>query len=268
MFNTKVVEPKRVDLKSKFQFKCYPGISCFTRCCSNIDIMLTPYDVLRMKRRLGISSEEFLDRYTVMRIDEKSSHPYAYLRMRNDPDRKCPFVVVPDGCAIYTDRPVSCRYYPVGQATLKKSESGGVIHEEFYFFVREAHCAGYKEKTEWTIESWKKDQEAAHYDDMNRGWKELLMRRDIPGRPGLDPKKQTQFFMASYDLDRFRRFVFESRFIDVFELDRDEVEKMKADDVALMKFAFKYLKYILMMEETLKVKKELLGGPKGPASQV
>ena len=35
-------------------------IACFTRCCRNIDILLTPYDVIRMKNRLGITSTEFL----------------------------------------------------------------------------------------------------------------------------------------------------------------------------------------------------------------
>jgi len=258
MFNMKVVEPRRLDLGSRFKFKCYKGIKCFTRCCSNIDILLTPYDVLRMKNRLGISSEEFIEKYTIMRVDEKSSHPYAYLKMNDDEERRCPFVVVPDGCTIYTDRPVSCRYYPVGQATLKKNEGNGIVHEEFYFFVREEHCLGYKEPDEWTIESWKADQEADHYDAMNREWKELLMRRNLPGQPPLDEKKQTQFFMASYDLDRFRRFVFESRFLEVFDIPEEEVQKMRSDEVSLMKFAFKYIKYIMMMEKTLEVKKEVI----------
>lgn len=253
----KVVEPTRLDLDTRFKFRCHKGIKCFTRCCSNIDIFLTPYDVLRMKRRLGISSEEFIEKYTVMRTDEKSSHLYAYLRMGDDRERRCPFVVVPDGCIIYTDRPQSCRYYPVGQATLKKDEGKGIVHEEFYFFIKEAHCLGYDEDTEWTVESWRKDQDASHYDEMNREWKELLMRKNIPGQH-LDPKKQSQFFMASYDLDRFRRFVFESKFLDVFDLNRDEMETIKTDEVGLMKFAFKYIKFIMMMEKTLKVKSEVL----------
>jgi len=62
--------------------------------------------------------------------------------------------------------------------------------------------------------------------------------------------------MASYDIDKFRKFVFESGFLNIFDIDHEEVEKMKTDDIALMKFGFKYLKYILMLEETLKVKAE------------
>jgi len=254
MFNLKVVETKSLDLNSKFKFRCYPGIKCFTKCCSNIDIMLTPYDVLRLKNRLDVSSAEFLDKYTVMRIDEKSSHPYAYLKMEGE-ERVCPFLAGPEkGCSVYTDRPVSCRYYPVGQGTMKKKEGEEVVHEEFYFFVREQHCKGYEEAAEWTIQSWREDQDSAGYDEMNREWKEVLMRRNLPGKAGLDEKKQMQFFMASYDLDRFRGFVFQSRFLDVFDVPEEEVRKMAVDEVALMKFAFRYIKFLMMMEETLKLK--------------
>ena len=165
--------------------------------------------------------------------------------MKKDEKRGCPFVSFPEGCAIYTDRPVSCRYYPIGQATLKKGigSSGQGIHEEFYFFVKGKHCLGYEENTQWTVESWRADQESSLYDEMNREWKSILMRRNIPGgKSTLDPKKQTQFYMASYDLDRFRRFVFDSKFLDVFDIDEEEIEKMRTDEIALMQFGFKYLK--------------------------
>jgi Fe-S-cluster containining protein len=255
MFNMKAVETKHLDEKAKFNFRCYPGIKCFTKCCSNIDIMLTPYDVLRLKNRLEMTSGEFLDKHTMMRIDDKSTQPYAYLKMEGE-EKLCPFLgTVDEGCTVYEDRPVSCRYYPVGQGTLKKREGEDMTHEEFYFFVREPHCKGYEEDTEWTIAGWREDQKSAHWDEMNRGWKEVMMRRNLPGKPGLDEMKQMQFFMASYDLDRFRHYVFDSRFLDLFEIPEDEVKAMREDEVALMKFAFKYVKFLLMMEETLKLKK-------------
>jgi Fe-S-cluster containining protein len=255
MFNLKAVETKSLSPDTKFKFRCYPGIGCFTKCCSNIDIMLTPYDVLRLKNRLDITSAEFLDKYTMMRVDDKSSHPYAYLKMGGE-DRVCPFLgSLEEGCTVYSDRPVSCRYYPVGQGTVKKREGDELVHEEFYFFVRENHCKGYEEDTEWTIQSWREDQDSAGYDEMNREWKEVLMRRNLPGKKGLDQKKQMQFFMASYDLDRFRSYVFDSRFLDVFDVPEEEVERMRTDEVALMKFAFRYIKFLMMMEETLKLKK-------------
>ena len=43
-----------------FNFKCSPGVGCFTRCCGDVTIVLTPYDILRLKNRLGIGSEDFI----------------------------------------------------------------------------------------------------------------------------------------------------------------------------------------------------------------
>lgn len=271
MFNTKPVQPVRLDTESKFRFRCHKGVPCFTLCCSNIDIMLTPYDVLRMKQRLGISSEEFIANYVNVRVDDKSSHPYAYLRLSDNEDRTCQFLKsANDGCGIYEDRPVSCRYYPVGQATMKKAseeEGGEPIHEEFYFFVKEEHCQGFKEQDQWTVQSWRDDQGSEHYDAMNREWKELLMRRDVPGQAKLDQKKQTMFFIASYDLDKFRRFVFDSRFLDAFEVDAEEIERMRTDDVALMKFGFRYIKFLMMMEDSLKPREGVLDEAKRKADE-
>jgi hypothetical protein len=138
---------------------------------------------------------------------------------------------------------------------MKKREEEELVHEEFYFFVREKHCVGYEEDTDWTIASWREDQKSAHYDEMNREWKEIMMRQNLPGKAGLDEQKQMMFFMASYDIDRFRNYVFGSRFLELFEIPEEEIKKMQEDEVALMKFGFRYLKFVLMMEETLKLKK-------------
>ena len=79
----------------------------------------------------------------------------------------------------------------------------------------------------------------------------------------LDPKSRHSFCMASYDLDTFRRFVFDSKFFDVFDINEEEIEKMRTDEIALMKFGVRYLKYVLMMEESLKVKPQGIRGKEG-----
>jgi Fe-S-cluster containining protein len=245
---------RKLTLDSKLRFRCYPGIKCFTKCCSAIDLMLTPYDVLRLKNRLGLGSEEFLERYTWSKVDEKSGHPQLFLKMNEDEESRCVFVSE-EGCEVYSDRPVMCRYYPVGQAVHRKESEGELINEEFYVLVKEDHCFGFEEDREWTIAEWREDQEAEHYDEMNREWKDVLMRKRSFGET-LDEKQQAQFYIASYDLDRFRRFVLESSFLEIFEVDEETVEKLKRDDLELMDFAFKYLKYLFGMEEALKARPE------------
>jgi len=58
-------KPKRQGLtvlkpEDNFRFACHDGLECFTRCCRDTTIFLTPYDILRLKNALGISSETFL----------------------------------------------------------------------------------------------------------------------------------------------------------------------------------------------------------------
>ncbi len=246
------VDKVQLTLNSKFRFKCHKGISCFTKCCSNIDIMLTPYDIITLKKRLGISSEEFFEKYAYVHGDGKASFPIPYLRMKNDEEKSCPFVSA-EGCTVYEDRPANCRYYPIGQGTLKKEVDEKVVDEEFFFFVKEDHCKGFQEPDEWTIAAWREDQGVERYDFLNREWKSIILMRNMPDLT-LDEKRQRMFYMACYDADKFRRFIFESRFLEHFELVEDAKEKMRTDDVELMLFGFKYMKYMLMMEETLKKK--------------
>jgi hypothetical protein len=175
--------------------------------------------------------------------------------MNDENEGKCPFVT-PEGCSIYEDRPANCRYYPVGKGIMMKDSERGPVPQEFFFFIREPNCKGYDQDSEWTIGTWRVSQGVDIYDEMNKEWAEIQLRRDNPGKPKLNKDKQPLIYMASYDLDRFKKFVFESGFLNMFEMDSKELETMKSDDVALMKFGFKYLKYILMLEETLKIKDE------------
>ncbi len=252
MANMSAVDHVQLTLKSKFRFRCHKGISCFTRCCSNIDIMLTPYDIVALKKRLGITSGEFLEKYTRTQAEGRAAFPVLYLRMNEDEERRCPFVTS-EGCSVYEDRPANCRYYPIGQGILKKAQDEKIFDEEFFFFVKEDHCRGFDESDEWSIATWREDQGVDRYDEMNRDWKSILLLRNVPAEP-IDEKKLGMFYLTCYDTDRFRSFVFESGFLNHFEVDDATRQKLRTDDVELMLFGFKFVKYILMLEETLKAK--------------
>ena len=58
-----------------FQFGCHPGVSCFNQCCGDVNIFLSPYDVLRMKKRLEITSTEFLEKYTFLPVQKDMKTP-------------------------------------------------------------------------------------------------------------------------------------------------------------------------------------------------
>jgi hypothetical protein len=56
------------------------------------------------------------------------------------------------------------------------------------------------------------------------------------------------FFMASYDIDRFRKFVFESSFLQRYPVDDATLAALRSDDVALLEFGLKWLRGLLFKE--------------------
>ena len=254
--NMQVVEPIQLTKDSRFKFRCHPGVSCFTECCGKTTIILTPYDILRLKNRLRISSGEFLKKYTRMEFHDKSGLPLVIMDMPRFAG-KCPFVKPVSGCEVYTDRPATCRYYPIGQGTLITDE--GV--EEFFFFVREPHCRGYEEDAEWSVASWRADQGVDKYDEMNLTWKTLMLRRAEDGGPVTDEKGNKLFYMVMYDLDQFRDFIFKSRFLQIFDVDDDVQERIWDDDEELLKFAYEYIRMVLKIEASDVIQPRMGPGP-------
>ncbi len=238
--NPSNILPEKLTLDSHLQFECHPQVSCFTACCHNIKIILTPYDILMLRKRLDMPAHEFITQYTEPTYLEKTDIPGVQLKLIGDKNG-CPFVT-PEGCTVYEDRPTACRYYPVGMADFHEGGTDDAAEEKFFFVVKEPHCKGHYEPKEWTVRDWCADQGVDLRDEMNKEWLRLVMRRKSFGLQATlsDPAKR-MFFMASTDLDTFRKFVFESSFLDTYEIDQETLDKIKEDDVALMHFSFQYM---------------------------
>ncbi len=242
----------RLNKGSKFQFKCHKDISCFNKCCTDVNIFLTPYDIIRLKDRLGISSQEFLDKYTFFPIDEKQNHPVVMLKMENDENKSCPFVCS-EGCSVYNDRPWSCRMFPLGVASPKEDGKNG--DSEFYFILDEPICRGHEEQKQQTVDEWVKDQGVEEYSEMGDQFKEISLHEYFSKGKQLEPARQEMFYTVCYNIDKFKEFVFESSFLKRFEIDEETIKKIKIDEKELLKFGFNWLKYCLFGESTMKVRK-------------
>lgn len=246
----------KLSLGDTIRFSCHKGLECFNQCCADVNIFLTPYDILRMKRRLKITSDEFLDRYASPITLDNRGLPAVILKMREDERKTCPFVSK-DGCTIYEDRPWSCRMYPIGMASPDKNS--GRNREEFYFVVdQEFPCLGFKEEREWTIKEWKEDQGADIYDSKGEPYKEVTLHQFFLRGNSLTPEKRKMFHMACYDLDKFRRFLFESSFFHMFDIDKETIEKIRSDDEDLLEFGSRWIRFSLFGENVLKVKESVL----------
>lgn len=253
--NPSNILPEKLTLGSKLQFECHPGVSCFTACCHNIKIILTPYDILVLSKRLNLPSHEFIMSYTEPTYLEKTDMPGVQIKLTEEKNA-CPFVT-PEGCTVYTDRPSACRYYPVGMADFHEGGKENVEEEKFFFLVKEPHCKGHEEPKRWTIREWRADQGVDTRDAMNKEWLRLVMRRKSFGMQAtLSDAAKRMFFMASTDLGTFRKFIFESSFLDTYVVDEETLAKIKDDDVELMLFSFKYLASTLFGAKGLEVRPE------------
>ncbi|MBU1487079.1 YkgJ family cysteine cluster protein [bacterium] len=256
MENKSKIEPIKLTSKSRFGFLCHKGIECFTKCCGGIDIVLTPLGIIRMKNRLNLSCDEFLLRYTTVEILGKTMLPVVRLVMKEDEDKSCPFLDN-DGCSIYEDRPVACRYYPVGMGALRKQGTGE--EEDFYFLVKESHCLGFKESKKWSINKWREDQGIKPYDRANKDWMDIILRKkSMDAKLELSEKSQQMFFMVSSNVDKLKSFIFESSFLKIHDVDKEVIGKISADETELMKFGLKWLKGVLFGEDTVKIKDEAI----------
>lgn len=276
-------EYPRLGRDDSFAFECGPGVSCFTVCCADVTIALTPYDILRLKQALGISSQEFLARYTLIPFDQDSRVPVVILRMDENEKKSCPFVG-PQGCSVYADRPWACRMYPLGLASPAKQEeqvtspappgarltpegarvpsegarvpSPADAQEEFFFLMKEEPCAGHESRRSLTIRQWIADQGIDQYNALGELFKEISLHPRLLKGMNLDPGQMEMFYLACYNLDKFRQFVFESSFRNRFQLEPGLEAKLRDDDLELMKFGFRWLGFALFGEPTLELKPE------------
>lgn len=254
LFPGSPVVPQTFDGSKEIRFQCRKGIACWNACCSNIDISLTPYDILRLKQRFEMGSGEFLQKYTVPYEMEQNSIAGVKLRPVAN-GTACQFMTA-EGCSVYEDRPTACRYYPVALLSMRKQDE--YTDRDSYALVKEEHCLGHNEPREITINAYRKEQGVEEYDELARGWRQLILKKKSSGPSVGKPSKRSLelFFMACYDLDRFRAFVASEGFGELYDLPAEEMQKILSEDTELMLFGFRFLKQVLYGENTIPLKQD------------
>ena len=204
-----------------FNFRCHPGVSCFNLCCRNLNLFLYPYDVVRLKHSLGVSSDRFLDEYVDVVLRPSNFFPEVLLRMSSTSDKACPFLTA-SGCSVYPDRPDTCRTFPIEQGTLYDARNNK--DTPVYFF-----------------------RPPDFYHKMTMRWAAVkrLFQEDPWGFEGPEGSKAKMAFMAAYNLDRFRDFIFQSSFLKRYKVKSTLLKKIKTDDVQLLKFGFEWIRFFI-----------------------
>lgn len=212
---------------SPFKFSCSDNLLCFNQCCQDVNIFLTPYDILRLRRSLRISSEEFLAKYTLQFLTKMSQVPVIMLAM--DPKTLRCQLVTDAGCSVYENRPWACRMYP-----LDPGEKEGTYKP----IVGKDRCFGFLESASRTVEEWMEVQGLKPYREMDRLFQEARSRGYLAAP---SDERFGRLLCLAYNLDSFSELLGDARFRELVQIDDDEVDYVREDDEELLKRVYRYI---------------------------
>jgi Fe-S-cluster containining protein len=238
-----------------FSFRCHPELTCFNQCCRNLNLYLYPYDVIRLKNHLQLTSDQFLDRFVDIVLRPGSYFPSVLLKMSENEEHTCPFLTN-KGCSVYLDRPDSCRTFPVEQGVLT-SDGNKKSKQLIHLFRPPDFCLGQYEDQKLTPREWAVDQDAVEYNKMTAAWAEImrLFQNDPWGTEGPNGKKGKVAFMSTYNIDEFRSFIFNSSFLKRYKVKAQLLKQIKKDDIRLMQFGLSWVKFFLFGIKTKQIRK-------------
>lgn len=231
-----------IGLDEPFHFSCSKEVPCFNACCRDLNQFLTPYDVLRLKNNLGLTSTAFLETYTEEHIGPETGLPILVLKTGMDAEKRCPFVSE-SGCRVYPDRPGSCRTYPLARLASRSRETGVIT--EHYALLKEDHCHGFETETSQTVRDWIKNQGIAEYNKMNDLLMEIISLKNRLKPGPLDITAKRLFYLACYDLDNFRIHIFEKNLLKNHPVSEDLLSRIKSNDDELLRFSLTWIRQAL-----------------------
>jgi uncharacterized protein len=157
-----------LDRDSRFSYQC----NACSRCCHHKAIRVSPYEILRLARNLGMTTTDFILRHT-----EAGG---TVLMTRSENDSACIFLNR-QGCSVHSDRPMVCRIYPLGCAI----EHDG--RQSFGHMVPHPETAGVY-GTSATVADFLRQQRVEPFFEMTRRYK-VLYQRMIDVLESLDPEE-------------------------------------------------------------------------------
>jgi hypothetical protein len=110
------------------------------------------------------------------------------------------------------------------------------------------------ENDTWKISDWLLDQKIEPYEEMNDQLSSITIPLQAQELDIDNPKIHKMTFMALYNLDKFREFVFKSTFLDRLEVEPEKIETIEKSDEDLLIFAYDWIKFGLFGKKVFGVK--------------
>lgn len=236
---------RNLSLNETFCFRCHRDVACFTDCCRELDLALTPYDVIRLRQALNISSKDFFCQHAIVEQGPEDAFPHVYLAMVDDGRASCPFVSE-KGCRVYRDRPGACRTYPVGRAAFLDEHGKPAA---YHVLLTEPHCRGFHECSLFSVEQWIGDQGLAPYNTMNDAVMFIMQHPAMKQGKKIIGPKADKFLLSLYHLDEFHVLLQQNQTETNTYWQTKTTGDTLSEDTVLLKYAIQWLYYELFGEK-------------------
>jgi len=184
---------------STFRFECRTDLKCFGTCCST-EITLTPYDLARMRRHVGVDTASFLSTYCESYSDRRTGFPFVVLKAKQG--GRCVFLGE-DGCQLYENRPSCCRNYPLARVIDEDWKSGNRVIT-YHLQQQVEYCQGFGRGPDLTIEQYIEMNGLGPYENANDVFLDIPFTfNTLPEHLKQNKDVQRMIFEAVFNFDVF-----------------------------------------------------------------
>lgn len=162
----------KIGLDEPFQFGC---TMCGECCINREDILLSPRDIYRMAKELGLSAGSLFLKYCEAYVGQDSRMPVVRLNP-SGPDRRCP-LLKDRKCMVHNAKPTVCAMFPIGRCLVGKNPGEGITDISKtnlqYIFVNPG--CGNKSST-YTVREYLESSGIPVYDEYFMEWQRTVLR--------------------------------------------------------------------------------------------
>ena len=166
------IENMTVGLDDTFQFHC---TRCGMCCLNREDIILSPMDIYKMSKELGLTPTQFFAEYCQTHIGDNSRMPIIRLQPVGD-ELRCP-LLKNHKCSVHKVKPAVCALYPLGRyIALGKDDYSeqGVGKSEVKYLLQPIEC-GDNSQTH-TVREWLADFDIKLEDEVFIRWHQTVAK--------------------------------------------------------------------------------------------
>ena len=166
------IENMTIGLDDTFQFHC---TQCGLCCVNREDILLSPMDIFKMSKELGMTHTQFFAKYCEAYIGDTSRMPVVRLQPVGD-EMRCP-LLKNHKCSVHKVKPSVCALFPLGRyISLSKEEysAEGVANSEVKYLLQPIEC-GDNSQTH-TVREWLSDFDIKTEDEAFIRWHQTIAK--------------------------------------------------------------------------------------------